>query len=76
MTLKAGSAEDIQKLFNRLTTESQMIIKNVVQLTYFMRGGASYDYILREMSFAERQIMNDFLEKRMEIETKSPHPVY
>lgn len=76
MTLKTGSAEDIQKLFSRLSSESQQIIKNVVQITYFMRGGVSYNYVLQEMCFAERQLMSEFLEKRMEIESNSPHPVY
>lgn len=76
MTLKVGSAEDVQNLFNRLTRDTRQIIDHVIQLTYFSRGSIQYDYILKNMCFAERQMLGDFINKRMEIESKSPHPVY
>lgn len=76
MTLKVGSAEDVHKLFNRLTRETEQLVDHVIQLTYFMRGAIQYEYIMQNMCYAERQRLGDFLNKRMEIEGKSPHPVY
>lgn len=76
MTLKTGSAEDVRKMFGRLTRETEQIVKHIIQLTYYMRGSISYDYLLKEMCFAERQLVDAFLTKRLEEERKSQHPVY
>lgn len=41
-----------------------------------MRGGVSYDYMLYGMSYIEREIMSDFVTKRVNEEVKTTHPVY
>lgn len=40
-----------------------------------MRGAITYTEAMH-MTFAERQIVHDFLEKRLEVESKRPNPVY
>jgi len=63
-------------MFLTLQDEAKRIIKNVIDLSYFMRGAMSYESILLTMSYAERQLVADFLKERLEQESKSPHPVY
>jgi hypothetical protein len=40
-----------------------------------MRGSMSYTEVMN-MSYAERQLISDFLDERFKIESKNPHPVY
>ena len=47
----------------------------VVELVYFMRGSISYDDMMFRTA-GERDIINEFLEKRMETEKNNPSPVY
>ena len=63
-------------MFLTLQDEAKMIIRNVIDLAYFMRGAMTYESILLTMSYAERQLVADFLKERLEQESKSPHPVY
>ena len=63
-------------MFLSLQDEAKMLIKSVVDIAYFMRGGMTYESILLTMSYAERQIVSEFLKERLEQESKSPHPVY
>jgi hypothetical protein len=52
------------------------IIDSIIELTYFMRGAISYEYALMNMSAGERDRAFDFINKRLETESKSMHPVY
>lgn len=62
-------------MFATLQRESERLIDSVVTLIYFMRGAVSYTEAMH-MSFAERSIIESFIEKRLEAEKKSPHPIY
>lgn len=75
MTLQSGTHQEIQSMFARLQREMREIIRSCVQIAYFMRGAVQYDSLM-EKSHIERQIMSDFITERLEIEVKSPHPVY
>ena len=63
-------------MFGRLRSDGRRIIESVVELAYFMRGSMSYEDILLRMSFAERDIAETFIRKRLEAESKKPNPVY
>jgi len=63
-------------MFLSLQDEAEMLIKGIIDITYFMRGGMSYESILLTMSYAERQLVSDFLKERLEQESKSPQPNY
>lgn len=40
-----------------------------------MRGSIQYDDLLRR-TYAERQLMSEFIEERLKIEGKKPYPTY
>ena len=52
-----------------------MIIKNALELSYFSRGAWPYESVL-QMTAGEREIAADFINKRLEIAAKMPHPVF
>lgn len=62
-------------MFASLQRESERLIDSVVSLIYFMRGALSYTEAMN-MSFAERSIVGNFIEKRLEQEKKNPQPIY
>jgi len=45
-------------------------------MVYFMRGAISYERALYGMNFIEREIVSDYITKRLKDESKSMHPVY
>lgn len=63
-------------MFLTLQDEAKMLIKSIIDITYFMRGGMSYESILLTMSYAERQLVAEFVKNRLELEIKSPNPTY
>jgi len=63
-------------MFLTLQDEAKMLINNIIDMTYFMRGGMSYESILLTMSYAERQLVSEFLKNRLDLESKSPNPTY
>jgi len=63
-------------MYLRLNREVRGMIKEITQLTYFMRGGMSYEHILYSMSYIQREIAIEFVEKRLESEMKSANPNY
>ena len=73
--LKHGDRGSITSMFQRMKDEASQIVESCISLTYFMRGAISYESMLCR-SPAERQRINDFIEKRLEIETKKMNPVY
>lgn len=62
-------------MFSRLQSESTAIVESVVELVYFMRGSVTYEEMMRRTP-GERQLIDEFLKKRLKAESKSPHPVY
>lgn len=55
--------------------ERKRLIKSIVQLVYFMRGSIQYRDMM-DMSLIERDIINEFIESRLESESKKMYPVY
>ena len=62
-------------MFSRLKRESRQVVKTVLQLVYFMRGSIQYSDMLL-LSHAEREMINDFIQERLESESKKVHPIY
>jgi len=62
-------------MFTRLTKEVRIIIRNVVQLVYYMRGAIQYDDMLQRTP-AEREIFEEFIAERFEAQKDSMFPVY
>ena len=75
MTLKTGSNEDIVTMFNQFRNDVNTTIKSIIQLVYFMRGSVSYNDMMN-MTHAERTLISDFINDRLESESKRMYPVY
>lgn len=63
-------------MFARLGGEVKALIDEVVELSYFMRGAATYDDILTRRTAGERKAMAEFIKNRLEVELKKQTPVY
>ncbi len=51
------------------------MLKEVIELVYFMRGAIQYDEMLRR-TFVERQMVDEFVRDRLTAEQKKPFPTY
>jgi hypothetical protein len=73
--LKHGTPQDIQRMFQRLIKEGKNIIETVIELVYFMRGAIQY-HDMMNMTPGERDMVSEFIKKRLEREKDRPHPTY
>ncbi len=62
-------------MFGNLKRDVQLIVDNVVELSYFMRGAVGYEEMMKRTP-GERQRMAKFIEKRLESQKNSMSPVY
>jgi len=74
-TLRSGNPELIANLFKGLEGEVNGLLREVVELAYFMRGAITYDQML-ERSFIERHAISEFLATRLEAESAKVSPNY
>ena len=63
-------------MYARLHRDTKTIIDNTIQLAYFMRGAMLYNDIMYSMSYVERDMAMEFINKRLESERKNPNPIY
>lgn len=62
-------------MFQSMDNERRRLIKALVQLVYFMRGSIQYEELLNRTKM-ERDIMQEFIEQRLEVESKKMNPNY
>jgi len=62
-------------MFSRLQADSRTLVKEVIQLVYFMRGAVSYEEKMRRTP-GERSAMSEFITERLESESKKLNPIY
>jgi len=62
-------------MFEQLEGEGRALLQQVIELVYFMRGAISYDQML-ERTFAERQMISEFVTHRLEAEKAKMYPNY
>jgi hypothetical protein len=62
-------------MFTRLKSESEAIVKDLIQLVYFMRGAIPY-HTMFSMTPFERGLVDAFVTSRLEAESKKPYPQY
>lgn len=75
MTLRSGAPDDIRRMFDQMNQERKRILTSIVQLVYFMRGSVQYKDMF-EMTLVERESVGEFIEKRLEVESKKMYPTY
>jgi len=65
----------MNRVIMRLGAEIKGIVRSAIEISYFSRGAWSYQQVLA-MSQSERELIVEFINKRLEIAAKSPFPVY
>ena len=75
ITLRVGTPEEIQLMFKRMDVERKRSLDEIIQLVYFMRGSVQYRDMMN-MTLIERQAISEFIEKRLEAESKKMYPIY
>lgn len=67
--------EGVQKLFDNMKKEVESIRNQALQLSWYMRGGASYEDVLN-MSTEERKLISDIVDKHLEVTKDSKLPFF
>jgi len=68
------SIEEIEKLVEKLDKESRAIKTDLLRMTWYMRGGVSYDDVM-QMSAVERELINAVIKENIEFVKKSKMPI-
>lgn len=63
-------------MFSRLQRESEALMSSVIALIYFMRGSITLAEVMNQATPGVRQQMSDFVERRLEQESKKIYPIY
>lgn len=75
MRLLSLDSEGIKKLIEQMEKESEDIKKNALKMSWYMRGGASYNDIMN-MSIMERQAISKIIDDNLETTKKSQLPFF
>jgi len=75
MRLLRLGPEGVQKLIDSMEKECIAIKKNAMSLSWYMRGGASYEDVLN-MSSEERHAVSQLVEEHLETTKKSQLPFF
>ena len=75
MTLLRLNHEAAQKLFDRYEKEVEKIKSTALQLSWYMRGGATYEDLLN-MSHGEHKLISKLVEENLESTKKSGLPFF
>ena len=62
-------------MFEFMRTEVRSLIKHVINIVYFMRGSIQYEDMMRRTP-GERQLFEEFISERLEVEKDNPFPNY
>lgn len=75
MMLLTLDPEGVKKLIDRYEKDTKDIKKSCLQMSWHLRGGASYTDLLN-MSNEEREIINNIIESHMETTKQSGLPYF
>lgn len=67
--------EGVKKLIDRYDKDVEDIKKSALQMSWYMRGGVTYEDVLN-MSVSERKAINDIIEQNLETTKKSQLPFF
>lgn len=65
----------VQKLIDGMDKECEAIKKSALSLSWYMRGGVTYEDVLN-MSQSERQAISDLVEDHLETTKKTQMPFF
>ena len=75
MILLRLGPEEVQKLIDGYEKQVNAIKKNALSLSWYMRGGVSYEDVLN-MSTQERTAINEIIEQNLDTTKKSQLPFF
>lgn len=75
MILLRLGPEEVQKLIDGYEKQVNSIKKNALSLSWYMRGGVSYEDVLN-MSVQERTAINEIIEQNLDTTKKSQLPFF
>lgn len=75
MRVLRSKPEELDKLIKSYEDQVIEIKKNALRMSWYMRGGASYEDILN-MSLSERSSISEIIESNMEITKKNQIPFF
>lgn len=75
MRLLTLNHAELQKLFDGMEKDCDMIRKNALQLTWYMRGGVSYEDVLN-MSQRERKMIEEIAEANFKVTKETQMPFF
>lgn len=67
--------EGVQKLLDSMEKEVLGIKKSAMSLTWYMRGGVSYEDVMN-MSYEDRKVINELVEQNLETTKKTQMPFF
>lgn len=73
--IQSGDMQSVQRLIARLGREIKGIVKSALEISWYSRGGWSYQQVL-QMSQAEREIAVDIINDRLQMAAKMQFPVF
>lgn len=71
----SGESSRITEMINSMGIEVRNLLKSAIEIAYFSRGSIQYETVLH-MTPLERDIAVEFINKRLELATKMPFPVF
>lgn len=73
--IQSGDMPAVRKLIGRLGREIKMLVQSALEISWYSRGGWSYQQVLM-MSQAEREMAVEFINERLTAAAKMSHPVF
>jgi len=70
-----SDSDQISKIVDQMDQECNEIRQEALQLSWYMRGGLSYEHAL-QLSVAERQLINKLIKTNLETTKKSGLPFF
>ena len=69
------NAEEIDELIDRMDKDCRMIRQEAMKMSWFMRGGLTYDQAMA-LGVQEREVINALIKENLETTKKSGLPFF
>ena len=73
--LLTASPEDISTMVDKMDQEAESIRRQSLKMSWYMRGGASYEDVL-QMSNQERKLLSELIKENLETTKTSKLPFF
>lgn len=67
--------DEIVEMINGFDKDSKALIRSLLRMCWYMRGGITYDVAL-DMCFHEREAVNDIIKENLEVTKDSGLPFF